>query len=213
MENGEECIRIPVYPEMKERVPDACKGSIPYYGFVCAEATNSVQAYLKERKERFGTLKLEEPLFCSDWTLWKTEERALRRTAPQTINKIIKTAARRAGLEQWEHISAHCLRKAFELALEDRVQAGIQHHEHGLTIRLSSLTLQHLCDRIERGVEVLQRSGHPPVLLVSPEIRAAVRQATAARLPGLAVLSYDEITLDTIVESVRMVRDPMAVAA
>ncbi|HDS46384.1 MAG TPA: site-specific integrase [Methanomicrobia archaeon] len=80
LENSEECIRIPVYPEMKERVPDACKGSIPYYAFICAEATQGLKAYLQEWIERFGNPKLEEPLFCSDWTLWKTEERALRQT-------------------------------------------------------------------------------------------------------------------------------------
>ncbi len=124
LDDGKECIKIPVYPEMKERVPDACKGSIPYYAFICAEATQGLKAYLQERKERFGNLKLEEPLFCSDWTLWKTEERVLRRPAPQTINKIIKTAARRAGLEQWEHIYAHCLRKAFESVLREPTVDG-----------------------------------------------------------------------------------------
>jgi len=25
---------IPVYPEMKQRIPDACKGRIPYYTFI-----------------------------------------------------------------------------------------------------------------------------------------------------------------------------------
>ena len=124
LEDGNECIKIPVYPEMKERVRDACKGSIPYFSFICAEATQGLKAYLQERTERFGALKPDEPLFCSDWTLWKTEERVLRRPAPQTINKIIKTAARRAGIEQWEHISAHCLRKAFESVLRDPTVDG-----------------------------------------------------------------------------------------
>ncbi|MGC9444055.1 MAG: hypothetical protein ACP5E9_03865 [Candidatus Methanospirareceae archaeon] len=66
---------------MKDRVPDACKGSIPYYAFICGEATEGLRAYLKERKERFGNLNPEEPLFCSEWTLWKTQERVLQRPA------------------------------------------------------------------------------------------------------------------------------------
>jgi len=97
--------------------------------------------------------------------------------------------------------------------LEDRLLAGIQHHEQRLTIRLSSQTVQSLCERIEREVASLLRGGYPPVVLVSPEVRAGLKQMTAARLPQLAVLSYDEITPDTIVDSVHMVREPMPMAA
>jgi flagellar biosynthesis protein FlhA len=98
-------------------------------------------------------------------------------------------------------------------ALEDRVLAGIQHGERGLLVRLSAPTVKNLCERIERELAGLQRSGNPPVLLVSPEVRAGLKQVTAARLPALVVLSYDEITPDTIVESVRMVRESMSIAA
>jgi flagellar biosynthesis protein FlhA len=80
-------------------------------------------------------------------------------------------------------------------------------------VRLSAPTVKNLCERIERELAGLQRSGNPPVLLVSPEVRAGLKQVTAARLPALVVLSYDEITPDTIVESVRMVRESMSIAA
>lgn len=97
--------------------------------------------------------------------------------------------------------------------LEDRLLAGIQHHERGLAIRLASQTVQSLCERIEHEVASLLRGGYPPVVLVSPEVRAGLKQMTAARLPHLAVLSYDEITPDTIVDSVHVVREPMPMAA
>lgn len=97
--------------------------------------------------------------------------------------------------------------------LEDRLLAGIEQHEQRLTIRLSAPSVQGLCERIEREVAGLLRGGHPPVLLVSPEVRAGLKQMTAARLPQLAVLSYDEITPDTIVDSVHVVREPMPMAA
>jgi len=48
---------------------------------------------------------------------------------------------------------------------------------------------------------------HPPVVLVSPQIRAALRQMTAPHLPNLVVLSYNEVTRDTKIESVAMVSD------
>lgn len=98
-------------------------------------------------------------------------------------------------------------------AWEDRIQAGLQHGEHGLLVRLPAPAVRHLCDRIERELEHLQRTGNPPVLLVSPDVRAGLKQVTAGRLPALVVLSYDEITPDTIVESVRTVRESITIAA
>ncbi len=97
--------------------------------------------------------------------------------------------------------------------LEDRVLAGIQHGERGLSIRLSPQTPQSFCEMISREIDDLVHAGHPPVLLVSPEIRAALKQITVAKLPRLIVLSYDEITTDTVVESFRIVSEATPAAA
>ena len=85
--------------------------------------------------------------------------------------------------------------------------------DRGLRVRLSPPTVQHLCDLLGRDTERLSRAGRPRVVLVSPEIRAGLKQLTLARLPDLVVLSYDEITPDTRVESVRIVNDALPVAA
>ena len=123
-ELGQQCVRFPVFPEMKERVPDACKGSIPYYTFISHEATEVLKSYLRQREERFGRIGPNEPLFSSDWTLWKRKERPMRRPATQTINRILKSAARTAGIAEWKHISAHCLRKSFESVLRSPTVDG-----------------------------------------------------------------------------------------
>ena len=98
-------------------------------------------------------------------------------------------------------------------ALEDRIVAGVQTHPHGYRIHLSPAGVRDICVWIGQAVESLVRGGHAPVVLVSGEVRAAVRELTAARLPQLVVLSYDEITSDTVVEAVRIVRDAVPVAA
>ena len=51
------------------------------------------------------------------------------------------------------------------------------------------------------------------MVLVSPQIRTALKQITAARLPELVVLSYAEITQDTYVDSLAMIGDTLGVAA
>jgi flagellar biosynthesis protein FlhA len=92
-------------------------------------------------------------------------------------------------------------------ALEDRIRAGFEHSERGLFIRMSPQAVETTCRLIAAEVEKLVAANHPPVVLVSPQIRAALKQMTSAHLPNLIVLSYNEITRDTKIESVAMVTD------
>ncbi|RMF99761.1 MAG: EscV/YscV/HrcV family type III secretion system export apparatus protein, partial [Planctomycetota bacterium] len=91
--------------------------------------------------------------------------------------------------------------------LEDRVRAGFEHNERGLFIRMAPQMIEKICRAIAAQVEKLTAANRPPVVLVSPQIRAALREMTAAHLPNLVVLSYNEVTRDTRIESVGMVVD------
>ncbi|MBX7167695.1 MAG: flagellar biosynthesis protein FlhA [Pirellulales bacterium] len=92
-------------------------------------------------------------------------------------------------------------------ALEDRIRAGFDHNERGLFVKLAPQQVEGVCAAIAREIEKLSRTGHPPVLLVSPQIRAGLKQITAAHLPYLVVLSYNEVTRDTQIESLGMVAE------
>jgi flagellar biosynthesis protein FlhA len=92
-------------------------------------------------------------------------------------------------------------------AIEDRIRAGIEHSERGLFIRTAPAAVDAICRQIAAEIEKLTRKNHPPVLLVSPQVRAGLKQMTASHLPRLVVLSYNEITRDTQIESVGMVSE------
>lgn len=92
-------------------------------------------------------------------------------------------------------------------ALEDRIRAGIEHSERGLIVRMSPPAVEATCRQIGVEIEKLVRANHPAVVLVSPQIRAGLKQLTASNLPRLVVLSFNEITRDTQIESVGMVSD------
>jgi flagellar biosynthesis protein FlhA len=92
-------------------------------------------------------------------------------------------------------------------ALEDRVRAGFEHNERGLFIRMSPQAIDATCRVIGKEVEKLTTAGHPPVVLVSPQIRPALRQMTAAQLKQVAILSYNEVTRDTQIETLGLVAD------
>lgn len=92
-------------------------------------------------------------------------------------------------------------------ALEDRIRAGFDHNEHGLFIRMSPQAVETTCRQIAAGLEKLTLANHPPIVLVSPQIRAALKQMTLSHLPHAVVLSYNEITRDTKIEAMAMVAD------
>lgn len=104
VEQGEPHVLIPVYSEMKERVPDACKGRISYYTFICPAAGEALRTYLRERREKYGDMAHHDPLFYSDWTHWNREERSQRRLGRRGVGKLVKQSARLAGLAKWRYV-------------------------------------------------------------------------------------------------------------
>lgn len=73
--------------------------------------------------------------------------------------------------------------------------------------------LDQLCQQLTESVAPLVSAGKPPVLLVQATVRSRLRNLVAGRIPGLVVLSYEEITSETWVESIDSVSTETLVAA
>jgi flagellar biosynthesis protein FlhA len=99
---------------------------------------------------------------------------------------------------------------AFDPALEDRIRAGFEHSDRGLFIRLSPQSVESMCRMISGEVTKLTARSHTPIVLVSPQIRAAVKRLTENHLPQLVVLSFNEVTRDTKIVTLGMVADGKA---
>jgi flagellar biosynthesis protein FlhA len=99
---------------------------------------------------------------------------------------------------------------AFDPALEDRIRAGFEHTERGLFIRMSPQSVEATCRVIADEVNKLSARSQPTIVLVSPQIRAAVKRLTENHLPNLIVLSFNEVTRDTKIVTVGMVADGKA---
>jgi flagellar biosynthesis protein FlhA len=96
---------------------------------------------------------------------------------------------------------------ALDQAVEDRIAAGIEHSDRGLVVRMSPEAVELTCSRIAEAVKKLVTAGHQPLLLVNPRVRPGLRQMTANALPRLKILSYNEVTRDTQIESHGVVTD------
>ena len=112
-------VKIPVYPEMKKVGSAACKGDIPYYTFIDADTVKALKEYLEERKQRFGDIVDEEPLFCSDSNQVPKEKQRHTIVSKNGLERMVKRAARQAGIQEWKDVTPKCLRKAYESALRN----------------------------------------------------------------------------------------------
>jgi flagellar biosynthesis protein FlhA len=96
---------------------------------------------------------------------------------------------------------------ALDPAMEDRIRAGFEHNERGLFVRMSPQAVHATCESIARELPKLTTTQHTPIVLVSPQIRAALKQITENHLSNLIVLSFNEITRDTQIVTVGMASD------
>ncbi|MBI1247379.1 flagellar biosynthesis protein FlhA [bacterium] len=93
-------------------------------------------------------------------------------------------------------------------AMQDRIASGID-MERGAFARMSPQAIEMTCKSIAAGVEKLREIGKPPIVLVNPQIRPAVKQLTGNFIPDVIVLSHNEITNDTLIESMGIISDAM----
>ena len=90
-------------------------------------------------------------------------------------------------------------------AIEDRIQAATTIDHREVTVQLTAQEVDGMSRAIDTHLQEVRRQGRPEVVLVRPEVRAALKRMTIQTLPDLAVLSYREITDETKVVSLGIV--------
>jgi len=96
---------------------------------------------------------------------------------------------------------------ALDPAMEDRIRAGFEHTDRGMFVRMSPQAVEATCSAISKELPKLTTAHHTPIVLVSPQIRAALKQITDNHLPQLVVMSFNEVTRDTKIVTVALATD------
>lgn len=93
--------------------------------------------------------------------------------------------------------------------LEDIIAAGVSFTDSGFTMKLSLPTADAVRRALSQTLDAVQAS---VVLATSPTVRLGLRHLTASTFPRLTILSLNEISRDTQVESVGQVELPLQAA-
>jgi len=81
----------------------------------------------------------------------------------------------------------------FDPMLEQSLLEAVRQSEQGWYLLLDGARVEAIVGDAIRATEAAERAGRTPVLVCSPQLRAAVRRLIAPTLPRLAVLSYNEV--------------------
>ncbi len=85
--------------------------------------------------------------------------------------------------------------------LEEFIENGIEHTDRGSFLRLSPEMITPIIQTVTKSLERLLEQGHPPIVLTAPQIRLQVRRLLESQIPGIVVLSYNEVAKGVAVES------------
>jgi len=186
---------------LKERAPKLIEEAVP--GVVKPGTLHKIlQALLRERV----------PIRDLETILETLAEWGPRTSDPDVLVEYARNALRRTICGQYSAPSddpkasgARLVCVALDPSLEDQVNAYIERGSGGMTLTMPARVADAVSSRIGEGLARLSASGHPPVVVASPQVRAAVRQILAPRVPGVAVLGYNEIVPEIEVETISLI--------
>lgn len=89
--------------------------------------------------------------------------------------------------------------------VEQIILDSVQRTEHGAYLTLEPNTTNSIISSLTNQVQRLMKLGQQPIVLASPIVRLYFRRLTEQSIPGLIVLSYNELDPQLEVQSVGMV--------
>lgn len=89
--------------------------------------------------------------------------------------------------------------------LEQMIMDSLQRTEHGNYLAMDPTTSNSVINSVSKQVQRLLKLGQQPVVLASPVVRLYFKRMTEQVIPGLIVLSYNEVDPSIEVQSVGMV--------
>jgi flagellar biosynthesis protein FlhA len=89
--------------------------------------------------------------------------------------------------------------------LEQVIMENVQRTEHGSYLTLEPGLTNAIVSNLSKQVQRLMQLGQQPIVLASPVVRLYFKRLTDPMVPGLVVLSYNELDPNIEVQSVGMV--------
>jgi integrase len=117
LQTGNIPVRIHVNLRLRQRIPQACKEDAEYFTFLGKEDSEALTEYVEWRTKKQGKIDDDDPLFLP----YEDFAHGIRQKGPlseDSLQRMIKRAAKRARIRDWRYIRFQSLRKSFRSVLD-----------------------------------------------------------------------------------------------
>ncbi len=122
------------------------------------------------------------------------------------LTEYVRSALQRTICNLCESEDGRIYAATLDPRIEQIISDSIQMTKSGVTPAVQPDIAQKIISAIERMVKGMLANRHKPVIICSPNVRLALRRLIETSLPRVIIISFAEITPETEVQSVGMVR-------
>jgi len=124
---------------------------------------------------------------------------------PEILTEFVRQALGRNIVEQYRHEDDTLYILTMDRNVEEIISDGIQSSGQESFLAIEPSMAQRIIADIRNGMEKFNQTGTNPVLIASPSIRRHVKKLTERFMPGLAVISHNEIPPNIKIQSLGVV--------
>ncbi len=124
---------------------------------------------------------------------------------PDTLTEFVRQALGRNIVEQYKHDDEILYLLSMDRKVEEIISEGVQNTGQESFLAIEPAVAQNIISEIRQGVEKFNQTGTSPVLIASPSIRRHVKKLTERFMPGLAVISHNEIPPNIKIQSLGVI--------
>jgi flagellar biosynthesis protein FlhA len=122
---------------------------------------------------------------------------------PDVLTEYVRQALGRAISRRFVKSGSNVI--TVDPKLEQAILESVVKTEQGSNINLDPTIINEIINSISKEVQKFLQQGEQPVILASPMVRLYVKRIIDQAVPGITVLSYNEIDPETEVQSIGMV--------
>ncbi len=112
---------------------------------------------------------------------------------PDLLTEYVRAGLRRAISKQYQDPDGKLPVIALDHEMEELLSSAIQRTEHGSFLALEPQTAEKVLGALARAAEAVSLQNQTPIALTTPVVRLPLRKLAERVLPGLVVLSHNEV--------------------
>jgi flagellar biosynthesis protein FlhA len=124
---------------------------------------------------------------------------------PEMLTEFVRQNLGRYIVEQYKTEGDVLCLLTLDRNVEEVLADSVQLSEQGSYLAIEPSTAQRILGSIRSSMESFDRTGAPPVIIASPNIRRHMKKLTERFIPNLAVLSHNEIPPHIKIQSLGVV--------